>query len=128
VLQWLSQLLENKAVSTLTIASSCSLDTIAEMAMDIAYGCTKVTDTKHSISTLLGQSLSGFKVTDNLILLSQGHFNSPIVVIINRHNDYHNYTVSYMTPMGFEPMIFAVKGRCPRPLDEGAEINHKHPC
>ena len=25
-----------------------------------------------------------------------------------------------VTPTGFEPVIFAVKGRCPRPLDEGA--------
>ena len=29
-----------------------------------------------------------------------------------------------MTPAGFEPAIFAVKGRCPRPLDEGATQQH----
>ena len=28
-----------------------------------------------------------------------------------------------MTPTGFEPVIFPVKGECPKPLDEGANKN-----
>ena len=29
-----------------------------------------------------------------------------------------------MPPRGFEPLIFSLKGWCPRPLDDGGNLKH----